>query len=126
MHRPPFAATSLLPAAAGLLGLLVGCTAEITPSNPMASGGMSAGGSSGGVVDPPISTACASELPASKRIVRLSFNQIANSIGSLLDRALGTKIVGDFELLDVDHRAFPPLQSPREGNSLTDQSWSTI
>jgi hypothetical protein len=58
--------------------------------------------------------------------VRLSFNQIANSIGSLLDKALGTKIVGDFELLDVDHRSFPPLQSPREGNSLTDQSWNTI
>jgi len=30
------------------------------------------------------------------------------------------------ELVDAEHRAFPPLQSPREGNSLTDQSWSTI
>jgi hypothetical protein len=125
MHRPQFVATSLLPAAAGLLGLLFGCTAEVTPPSSQTTGGMSSTGGSG-MVDPPISTACASELPASKRIVRLSFNQIANSIGSLLDRALGTKIVTDFELLDVDHRAFPPLQSPREGNSLTDQSWNSV
>jgi len=63
---------------------------------------------------------------SAKRIVRLSFNQVANSIGSLVDAALGTQIVADFELVDAAHRAFPPLQSPREGNSFTDQSWSTV
>ncbi len=63
---------------------------------------------------------------SAKRIVRLSFNQVANSIATLVDEALGTKIVEDFELVDAEHRAFPPLQSPREGNSFTDQSWSTV
>jgi hypothetical protein len=63
---------------------------------------------------------------AAKRVVRLSFNQIANSIGALLGDALGAKLVVDFELVDAEHRAFPPLQSPREGNSLTDQSWGTV
>ena len=74
----------------------------------------------------PDPTCSGTDLPAAKRIVRLSFNQVANSIGSLVDPALGTKLVEDFELVDAEHRAFPPLQSPREGNSLTDQSWGTI
>jgi hypothetical protein len=67
-----------------------------------------------------------SDVAAAKRIVRLSFNQIANSIGALLGEDVGAKLVVDFELVDADHRAFPPLQSPREGNSLTDQSWGTV
>lgn len=61
---------------------------------------------------------------SAKRLVRLSFNQIANTLGSLVDSALGSDIVAEFELVDASHRAFPPLQSPREGNSFTDQSWS--
>lgn len=87
------------------------------------SGPAGQGGSAPVTADP----ACAgTDLPTAKRIVRLSFNQVANSIGSLIDSALGTKISTDFELLDAEHRAFPPLQSPREGNSLTDQSWGVI
>jgi len=57
--------------------------------------------------------------------VRLSFNQVANSLKTLIDDIVGSEIVENFELLDAEHRAFPPLQSPREGNSFTDQSWST-
>lgn len=61
----------------------------------------------------------------SKRLVRLSFNQVANSIATLIDGTLRTNLVETFELVDAQHRAFPPLQSPREGNSFTDQSWDT-
>lgn len=131
MHRAQSGSRSLLlPAVAGLIGLLAGCSSTVTPTgqpNPdtMMPPGTTPPGGTGGA-PPTISTACAQELPAAKRIVRISFNQIANSIGALLDSALGTKIVTDFELVDSEHRAFPPLQSPREGNSLTDQSWSTI
>ncbi len=65
-------------------------------------------------------------MAASKRIVRLSFNQIANTIGSLIDPLLTAKLATDNAILDSEHRAFPPLQSPREGNSVTDVQWTTI
>ena len=126
MHRP-----ALAPVLIGL-GLLAGCTGVVDTSGGPGAGG--SGATNGGLagtantaggftVDP----ACSgSDLPGAKRIVRLSFNQIAGSIGSLVDMALGTKLVSDFELVDAEHRAFPPLQSPREGNSITDGSWGTI
>lgn len=114
-----------------LLVVSVGCTGIVnTPDNGGAGGGSTAGGTSGAgtgaAAFTPDPTCSGSDLPAAKRIVRLSFNQVANSVGSLVDAALGAKLVEDFELVDAEHRAFPPLQSPREGNSLTDQSWGTI
>jgi cytochrome c553 len=63
---------------------------------------------------------------ASKRIVRLSFNQVTNSIGSLIDPSLTSKLALDNAILDSKHRAFPPLQSAREGNTITDGQWGTI
>ena len=112
-----------------IAALAMGCSATIGETN----GGMSSqgggskttgtgtGGGSDG--DPSCSETGAT---AAKRIVRLSFNQIANSIGGMIDAAFGTKLITDFQLVDSEHRAFPPLQSPREGNSLTDQSWNSI
>lgn len=66
------------------------------------------------------------EMAATKRIVRLSFNQIANTIGSLLDPALAPELATQNAILDSKHRAFPPLQSPREGGVVTDVQWTTI
>lgn len=100
------------------------------PSN--GSGGTSSGSAQGGGSasaggTTPGETACSgSDLTASKRIVRLSFNQLANSIGSLVSSALTTKLIDAHDILDLSHRAFPPLQSPREGNSITDATWKTI
>lgn len=120
---------------AALIGfvLLAACTGVVdgSPHGSAAGGGSTgpsgAAGSAGtGPGYVPDAACSGSDLPAAKRIVRLSFNQIAGSIGALVDSALGTKLVDDFELVDSEHRAFPPLQSPREGNSLTDQSWSSI
>jgi hypothetical protein len=81
-------------------------------------GGTSAGG-------PPLS--CTTPQTAtSKRLVRLSFNQIASSIGGLIDTMLGSKVAADNQVVDAEHRTFPPLQNPREGNSVTDATWKTI
>jgi hypothetical protein len=60
-----------------------------------------------------------------KRIVRLSFNQIANSVRSLTDEATGAKIATTYEIGDSEHRTFPPLASTREGSTLTDKTWAT-
>jgi hypothetical protein len=34
--------------------------------------------------------------------------------------------VSDFELVDAEHRAFPPLASPLEGSSMTDKNWGKL
>lgn len=109
-----------------------GCTAELggTPQggDPTGSGGapLGGGGSTGSGGGSSAAPGCeGTDAVSSKRLVRLSFNQIATSLGSLVDAALGTQVTADFELVDAQHRAFPPLQSPREGNSFTDQSWSS-
>jgi hypothetical protein len=121
---------SLVGAALTGTALLFGCTGTVGDPSPANGGGASgtsgAAGVGGGMTYPPLEGCSGPETSASKRIVRLSFNQIANSLGALLDTAFGTKVVVDFELVDAEHRAFPPLQSPREGNSLTDQSWGTV
>lgn len=100
---------------------------------PVNSGGTSPGSAQGGsspnagAGSVPGQSACSgSDLTASKRIVRLSFNQLANSIGALVSSALTSKLIDAHDVLDLAHRAFPPLQSPREGNSITDATWKTI
>lgn len=130
-HFPEPSLSRLLPLLV-LGSCFLGCTAELgnpypgaggttnlgSGGGPGASGGTSAGGSGG-------TAGCVgTDAVSAKRVVRLSFNQIATSLGSLVDATLGTEIVEEFELVDAQHRAFPPLQSPREGNSFTDQSWS--
>lgn len=63
---------------------------------------------------------------ASKRIVRLSLNQIVNSIGTLVNGSLRAVLTEEHKVVDAQHRAFPPLQDPREGNSIIDANWKTI
>jgi hypothetical protein len=64
-----------------------------------------------------------SEVAVPKRLVRLSFNQIANAVRSLTDETEAAKVAANFEIGDSEHRTFPPLVSPREGSTLTDKTW---
>jgi hypothetical protein len=58
-----------------------------------------------------------------KRLVRLSFNQLTTSLGSLLDDAiLADELRKRFELRDAEHRGFPPLWSPDEGTAWGDNN----
>lgn len=66
-----------------------------------------------------------SEIAAPKRIVRLSFNQIANAVRSLTNDAQAQSIAATYEIGDSLHRTFPPLSSPREGSTVTDKTWAT-
>ena len=94
-----------------------------TAGNGVSSTGEVSSGTTGGMVG----VGCeGTDMAASKRIVRLSFNQIANTIGTLIDPSLTEQLATDNAILDSKHRAFPPLQSPREGNSVTDVQWATI
>jgi hypothetical protein len=64
-----------------------------------------------------------------KRMVRLTFNQIVTTIRAVFGDATANKISTDpayaLDLLDVKHRGFPPLGSPREGSVITDGPWLT-
>jgi hypothetical protein len=131
---PPVRAIAV--AAALAVPGLFGCTGSILASegagtgarggNGAGTGGVGVVPGGGGATQIPGATCTGKDVTASKRIVRLSFNQIANSIGTLVHPSLIQKLVDTHDILDLEHRAFPPLQSPREGNSVTDATWNTV
>jgi hypothetical protein len=89
-----------------------------------AGGSAGAGGGTGGAggTDP---TACTgTDVSAAKRLIRLTFNQIVNSIGSLLGNTLATAVATANSIPDATERSFPPLSNPREGTAITDSQWS--
>jgi hypothetical protein len=76
-----------------------------------------AGGSGGG--------ACTGDdIAASKRLVRLSFNQIVNSIGALFTPALAATVAKDNNIPDATERSFPPLSNTNETPIITDKQWT--
>ncbi len=110
-----------VPGAAGTAGGTPGAT----PAVPGEAGGTPAAPGESPAT-PGDATCIGEDTAASKRIVRLSFNQIANSIGTLIEPSLAPVLVDDNQVLDSKNRAFPPLQSPREGNAITDGQWTTV
>lgn len=62
-------------------------------------------------------------LAAPKRMVRLTFNQLASSVRSLFGDDLADEVMETFEIGDLADRDFPPLSSPREGSLFIDAVW---
>jgi hypothetical protein len=106
---------------------------------PPASGGSSSGGTgtgTGGGSPPTAGSAVVgpdgmmvpcegSTVSEAKRIVRLSFNQISNTMHSLFNEKLGQKLDVDFEMgaESQTSRNFPPLASPQEGSVISATIW---
>lgn len=115
-----------------IVALNAACTGSISaPGASAGAGGVSQG--AGGAGQPPgtkpdvTSAVCAAgETPVEvpRRLVRLSFNQLANSVRGLLGDAAADAIATKFEIGDPAQRAFPALTSPREGTTLTDAVWA--
>lgn len=80
-------------------------------------GGASGSGTAG-------STTACSEVIVPKRIIRLSFNQIANTITNLFDAATTADVTSTVDIPSPLGRTFPPLGSGTEGNLVTDSQWS--
>jgi hypothetical protein len=57
-------------------------------------------------------------------LIRLTFNQIVNSVRAALGAELATTLSNSFEIGDPTERTFPPLGSPREGSVVTDSVFS--
>jgi hypothetical protein len=89
------------------------------------SAGSGAGtGGAGGAGGTGPSACTGTDVSASKRLIRLTFNQIVNSIGSLLGNTLATAVATANSIPDATERSFPPLSNPREGTAITDSQWS--
>ena len=89
-----------------------------TTSGP-ATGTGTGGAGGGGPTD-----CMGTDVTASKRLIRLTFNQVVNSIGSLLGNDLARAVAAANSIPDATERSFPPLSNPREGTAITDSQWS--
>ncbi len=96
-------------------GRVPGAARAPAPAAP----GSGAGGSS-------FSEACTgTEVVTSKRLVRLTFNQLVNSVGNLFGAAVATNHPDRLHDPRRDPPYLPPLSSPREGSVITDSVWLT-
>jgi hypothetical protein len=108
-----------------------GASSGGSSGSSMTSGGMSAtagsasaSGGAGGTGGTPTTACVGAEVTVPKRLIRLSFNQIANSITALFDEAATEAATASVQIPHVLSRTFPPLGSGTEGNVITDTQWS--
>jgi hypothetical protein len=119
-----FLATAIL-----FLAAVDGCSATIgdaSKSSGNGPNGSSTANGGGTIVDPTTGKVIecdGNQVTNAKRLIRLSFNQIANSLGSLLGSAVRDQIVTDYQVPDPTTRWFPPLSNPREGSVIIDSQW---
>ncbi len=73
----------------------------------------------------PVADCVGSTVGASKRLVRLTFNQLAASVRSLFGDSLAAQVQTAFEIGSLSDRDFPPLSSPREGSLFIDSVWQS-
>ena len=140
-HRVKLPVQPLLLAGATIIALALGCTNGDAPpldtapgpssagSSASASGGSSvAGGAGPGAGAGGSGTCQGSVVSDSKRVVRLSFNQISRTIHALLGDTFGAKADADYEIgaESPTPRTFPPLSSPQEGSSITTGIWQKV
>lgn len=126
-------------ALAGVVSLPA-CTG-VVDGNKHGTPGATTGGSGGASAVPGAGTGTVGMIPGgngpiacdgstvsdAKRIVRLSFNQISNTVHALFGETLGKKIDADYLIGSESQvaRTFPPLASGREGSVISKTIWPT-
>ena len=126
-------------ALAGIVALAFGCSAGPGPSGNASSqpgAGRAATGTGGGATATGglgsgtggAQTCEGTEIADSKRIVRLSFNQISRTIHALLGDTFGAQADAAYEIGPeaTTARTFPPLSSPQEGSTITTGNWQKV
>ena len=133
LNIPPGGNGSGAAATNGGTGGSTGMSGGAAGSGTMNAGGMTgvagsspaSGGSAGTGTGGSSTTACVgTEVTVPKRLIRLSFNQIANSITTLFGEAATRVATANVEIPSPLGRTFPPLGSGTEGNLITDTQWS--
>ncbi len=118
----PWAAVSIL----GLCGAQAACTAEVSGQNPkrIDVDGQS-GSSSGGTSSVTPQNCDGNEVAMPRRLIRLSFNQIATSLRPLFGDAFAAKVITDNNIGPATTRTFPPLGDTAEGTAYIDARWQS-
>ena len=65
------------------------------------------------------------EVAMPKRVIRLSFNQLATSLRPVFGDEFTDKMIVDHAIKDPSERTFPPLGDTDEGSSYIDAKWQT-
>lgn len=109
---------------------LTACTAEVTGPGTMqipsgggssGSGGSSSGG--GATVQPQDCNGAEVAMP--RRIIRLSFNQLASSLRPIFGDEFARAVLSDNQIPPSTERTFPPLGDTSEGSSYIDSKWQS-
>lgn len=109
----------------GALGALLCGSALLGCSSTEAGNGKPTGVGTGGTSGTGPSNCDGAEVAMPKRIIRLSFSQVANSFRPAFGDAFATKIVTDNAITPSTERSFPPLGDTREGSSYIDTKWQS-
>jgi uncharacterized protein DUF1592/uncharacterized protein DUF1588/uncharacterized protein DUF1595/uncharacterized protein DUF1585 len=108
----------------GTMGAPLGGSSSGASSGSGSSGGL---GTDGGMIGTMACTGSSTGVIVPKRLVRLTFNQIVNSIGSLLNSVtipgadggaptnIQDQLTTKYMITDSQHRSFPPLTDLKEG-----------
>ncbi len=105
-----------------LAGAMAACTAagpgnEHSPNNNNNMGGSSS---------TPLPQGCdGPEIAMPKRLIRLSFNQIASSLKPIFGADFGNKVLVDNQIPPTTERTFPPLGDTSEGSTYIDTKWQS-
>lgn len=111
-----------------LLGLVgsVGCTAEVSGGDDYPSGqpkGGSSGVGTGGSSTVTPEGCDGPEVAMPKRLIRLSFNQLASSLRPVFGEAFAKEVLTKNQIPKTTERTFPPLGDTSEGSSYIDSKW---
>ena len=111
------------------LASLAACTAEVTGKDPIKNpgnpnGGNGAGGGSGGSMTAP-QDCDGPEIAMPKRLIRLSFNQIASSLRPVFGDAFAADVLTNNSIPPTTQRTFPPLGDTSEGSTYIDSKWQS-
>jgi hypothetical protein len=105
----------------GVASALAACSAEGVVDKGNTGGSSGVGGSS--TVLP---AGCdGPEVAMPKRLIRLSFNQLASSLRPIFGEELAAKVIADNQILPPTERTFPPLGDTSEGTSYIDTKWQS-
>jgi Protein of unknown function (DUF1592)/Protein of unknown function (DUF1588)/Protein of unknown function (DUF1595)/Protein of unknown function (DUF1585) len=108
---------------------LAACTAEVTgvEKRPNSGSGGSAGSSSsaGGSTMVSPQDCDGDEIAMPKRLVRLSFNQIASSLRPVFGDAFAASVLKTNQIPPTTERTFPPLGDTSEGSTYIDAKWQS-
>jgi hypothetical protein len=127
LARSRFGAQLWLPLL-GCAWLGVGCTGVIEGQGGGSTGTGPGPDAAGGGPDKPPNMAADCEgwdVAMSKRVIRLSFNQLATSLRPVFGDEFAEKMVTDHAIKDPSERTFPPLGDTDEGSSYIDNRWQT-